>query len=148
MQNNQHLHELHESYVRNVFIDALRWYISCRFSDQMDRLEPEESRGTQFSFCPGLDPYRDDPPASKEGNTELSDRRDISGSDALSHEVSSVTASRPVSVCSCGKCVTNIVEEDRKCCQDVPGWQEQYNFAGLLEMILSIMFIHYSKAIG
>ena len=106
----------------------------------MDVLESEESGRIQSRFCPGLDPYRDDPPAPKKNNPELSDRNDLSGSDALSHEVSSV--SRPV--CTCGKCITNIAEEDRKCCQDVPGWQEQYNFEGLFERIFCIMFIHYS----
>ena len=94
----------------------------------MDVLESEERARIQSRFCPGLDPYRDDPPAPKEGNIELSDR---SSSHTWNNEVPSVTDSRPVSVCSCGKCVTNIAEEDRKCCQDVPGWQEQYNFEGL-----------------
>ena len=83
-----------------------------------------------------LDPYRDDPPAvkhtepgggSESGGGEVDTGGGVSGGGHVREDLG-----LSVSVCTCANCPSSGIEENyKKCCHEVAGWQEEYNFTGL-----------------
>ena len=84
-----------------------------------------------------LDPYRDDPPAVMHtepgGGSESGGGGEVNTGGGVSsggHVRENLRQS--VSVCTCTNCPSSGIEENyKKCCHEVAGWQEEYNFTGL-----------------
>ena len=83
-----------------------------------------------------LDPYRDDPPAVMRDTDPADDscgveKVDIGGGSVSTGGHLGEDDIQSASVCTCRHCPSSGIEERyKKCCHEVAGWQENYNFTG------------------